>query len=181
MAKFSLKCPHCRGKFPWDPTAGMPDNCALCGEFVGTTRADDDIVMPFIRSASSKATDKVYRDMEAGSEVRAEAAAMAAGVPVSDMADLKITNLNSTRHAGDIAAPEVRNSVSDFMQTTGIGGFKGVDGAGYSGAVQSGPAPNAGARMRTALHGAHGALAGGGAVSDRPALETTQVGYRRRG
>lgn len=180
---FSLRCPECRGKFPWNPVAGMPDVCKLCGADVGHDRADDDVVMPFIRTNGATASaDKLYRDIEKGSEVRAMAAAEMTGAPVSEMQDLKITNLNSTTHQGDIAAVPVQNAVTQFMDANpNVAGFRGGEGVHYGAGVQSGPEPNAGARMRIVLHRQHAALTNGAAVSDRPALETLQPGYRQRG
>ena len=176
---FLLRCPDCRGKFPWTKEARFPRFCPLCKSDMGEERDDDDVVMPAFLSPTTKRTDQVYRDTEKGSEVRAQAAAELAGTSVSDMSNLKITDMNDRRDS-PVAYKEVVNPVTQFMAQTGIGGFRGPDGLGYSGAVQAGPSPNAGAKMRTALQEAHSRLSGG-AVSDRPALETQQPGYRRRG
>ena len=138
------------------------------------------ICMPSIRTnARTRGVDKVYRDIEKASEQRAEEAASMLGVSKADMSDLKITDLRSTRHEGDVAAVPVNNEVSRLIDR-GVGGFQG-DGAGYSGGVQTGPVPNAGAHMRTHLQNHHGKVTGGAGVSDRPALETTYPDYRRRG
>ena len=177
---FSLRCPDCRGKFPWQPSAPTPRFCPLCSTDMGEAKDDSVICVPAFLSAKTKNNDKHYRDLEKGSETRAELAAGVAGVPVSEMSDLKITDLK-TVHAGEAPVKEVVNPVTQFMAQTGIGGFRGSDGSGYSGAVQTGPFPNAGANMRTALQNQHARLTGGAGVSDRPALETVQPGYRRRG
>lgn len=177
---FRLRCPVCRKAFAYEPGTAYPDECPLCETYIGSGRKDDDVVMPFIRSSTMKSIDGTYREVEKSSEHRAEQAAQMAGVPVSEMSDLKITNLRDARHPGDVAAVPVQNDVSRFMEQTGIGGFRGVDGSGYSAAVQTGPSPNVGARMRTALQAQHGVRTGG-AISDCPALETTQPTYRRRG
>ena len=99
MARFSAKCPDCDGKFPWEPTKGYPKACPLCG--FDTSLPDDAsaIVLPAFLSTASKNNDKLYRDMEKGSEFRAHAAAEMAGVPVSEMSGLKITDLNDRRDA----------------------------------------------------------------------------------
>ena len=99
MARFSAKCPDCDGKFPWEPTKGYPKACPLCG--FDTSLPDDAsaIVLPAFLSTASKNNDKLYRDMEKGSEFRAHAAADMAGVPVSEMSGLKITDLNDRRDA----------------------------------------------------------------------------------
>lgn len=194
---YSLKCPACRKKFPWNPVEGFPENCPLCETRVAHDRADDDIVVPFIRSnGHTKATDEIYRQMEAGSEVRAQAAAEIAGVPASEMSDLKITDLRPTTRPGDVAAVPVNNAVTqqmDRMRAQGRPvGFGGMDGSGLSGEISTGAVsinghvvqgvePNAGARARTKLQDYHSRLTHGAGVSDRPALETLQPGYRIRG
>lgn len=178
-----LKCPDCEQKFRWtfSDESKWPSHCPLCGEYMGIDTPDDEIVMPAFISARTKANDKVYRDMESGSERRAELAAEAAGCSVADMAGLKITDMNDRRDC-EIAAKEVSNSVTQFMDNNPqIGGFKGADGVGYSGAVQSGPLPNAGAKMRTFIQDHHAVISKGDAVSNRPGLETQAPNYRRRG
>lgn len=101
-----MRCPSCEKKFPWEPTLGTPEHCPLCGYRTAHDRADDDIVMPSLRSARMAATDGVYRDLEKSSEHRMHQAAQMAGCDVSDMAGLKITNLRDTKE-GEIAAPSV--------------------------------------------------------------------------
>lgn len=116
---YSLRCPICRGKFPWkDPTQGFPSKCELCGETIGVDVPDDVIVMPSLRSAKMAATDKVYRDMERGSEVRAQAAADLVGAPVAEMSSLKITNLKDNQREGDIAAMESQAAMDRFKTFT---------------------------------------------------------------
>lgn len=175
---FALRCPVCRTKFKWDPTAGFPEYCPNeeCSSRIAHDRADDDIVIPFIRHAATSANDQVYRQMEAGSEQRAKMAAEQLGVPVADMSDLKITDLQSTRHEGDIAAPPLPAHLQNYGSFGG-----GGNGAEHSPAVQAGPFPNAGAKFMTALNQHHAQISHGSAVSHRPALETEQPGYRRRG
>jgi hypothetical protein len=170
----------------------MPDYCPLCGERIGHDRDDDDVVAPFIRHTTTKATDQVYRDIEQASERRAELAAEMAGTSVEEMSGLKITNLRDQRHAGDVAAVPVVNDITRFMddnpKLSGFTGGAGGQGVQYSGAVQAGPYPNVGARMRTAIQNIHlGVVAkevpGGSTdvTSERHALETYQPGYRTRG
>lgn len=178
-----LRCPACRVTFPWDPAKGFPEFCpnTLCETRIAHDREDSDVVMPFVRtSAKTKVIDRTYREMETASEHRAIAAAEMAGVPVSEMSDLKITNLRSTTHEGDVAAVPVNNEVSRFMDQTGAGGFNAPNPVEYGTNVQVGPYPNAGAHMRTAVQAHHSRSVPGG-VSERPANETLQPGYRRRG
>ncbi len=179
---FSLRCPTCRMKFPWEPTKGLPDLCPNedCNSRIGADVDDNVICMPSIRStARTKSVDKVYRDIEAASEQRAEEAASMLGVSKADMADLKITDLRPTRHEGDVAAVPVNNQVSQLIDR-GIGGFQGANGVGFSGPVQSGFAPNAGAHMQKTLRETHANRVGWDKVGDAPALELTNPGYRRR-
>lgn len=171
-----LRCPACRKTFLWDMSRGFPRDCQVCHEEIGgEERADDDIVMPSIRSARMAVNDRVYRDMERASEGRAQEAASYLNVPVAEVSDIKITDLRSTRQPGSIAAPPLPAHLQN------VGGFGQANGAQYSAQVQSGPEPNAGARTRTALQSFHQNLTKGHAVSDSPALETQQPGYRRRG
>lgn len=191
-------CPECRKKFPWDVSLGYPKSCPLCGYSMGHNRADDDIVIPFIRSAKTSQNDALYREMEQASERRVEAAAQMAGTSVEDMSGLKITNLNDSRHAGDIAAVPVANEVTRMMdaapQSTGFNNSMGLQ---LSQGSAIGPYASAGARMRTALHNSHSEMVAKHAVgmdhngrpvaantdvtSERPANEVLQPGYRRRG
>lgn len=181
---FKLKCPSCRGSFAWSPKEGMPDLCALCGEKVGHDTDDDIVFCPAIRTnAKTRSVDDVYRQMEAGSITRAQIAASMTNSPVSEMSSLKITNMRDNQKQGDTAVTLQSSPVTELMAAAPQQfGFQGGNGLGFSGPVSTGPHPNAGARMRTALQNMHDDGRGNGAViSDRPALETMQAGYRRRG
>jgi hypothetical protein len=151
-----LRCPACREKFKYDVTEGWPDFCPLCNADINNRRADDDIVCPAFLSPKSKANDKVVRDMMDGSETRANMAAAMAGVPASEMSNLKITNLNDRRDA-EIAAMPVNNPVSQHMaamQARGMPvgfGAGNVNGAGHAAAAHTGSEPYAGIRTRNRL------------------------------
>ena len=67
-----LKCPDCAETFKWPGDQKWPDFCPLCRAQLSTHA--DEICMPFISSARAKSPDQVYRQMEAGAEVRAQAA-----------------------------------------------------------------------------------------------------------
>src|SRR5271166_2881475 len=151
---YSLRCPSCRGKFPWNPTEGMPDICPLCEGKVGHDRADDDIVLPFIRSSGrSKIIDNVYRDMERGSEVRAAAAAEMAGVPVSEMSSLKITDMNDRQKPGDISAKLVQNDMTAIIDRHHA--QLAAMGPELSRNVGVGDYPSQGAKIRSMVQNAH--------------------------
>lgn len=153
---FKLKCPSCRGSFAWNPREGMPDLCALCGEKVGHDTADDIVFCPAIRTnAKTRSVDEVYRQMEAGSITRAQIAAEMTGAPVSEMSDLKITNMRDNQRQGDMAVSLPANPVSELMAAApNTYGFSGA-GQAYGGAVSSGPLPNRGAQMRGVLQEVH--------------------------
>lgn len=182
-----LKCPACEKKFRWDFASEdkWPKACPMCGERMDEGMEDDVIRMPSLRSAKTDVVDQTYRQMEQSSEFRMEQAAQLAGTSASDMSALKITNLKTGVKPGESYMPEVNNAVTQAMdavrQRGGQIGFTGGAGAEYSGAVQVGPTPNAGAKTRTMLQAHHAQATGGAGVSDRPALETQQPGYRRRG
>ena len=117
-------------------------------------RDDDDIVMPFITSSQlserTRASDNVYKQMEVGSNVRAQMAAEHLGVSASDVADIKITNLRDARNPGEIAAPPVVNEITKTMDK-GIGGFQGQNGAEFAAGTKVGHYPNAGANAMAGL------------------------------
>ena len=189
---YVLRCPACKIKIPF--TARTPEMCPnpRCDTRVLSDRADDDIVLPFIRSSATSSHDALYRQIETASERRAEIAAERAGVPVSEMSDLKITNLNDTRHEGAVAAPLLTAANSPTMAAleqvqranpnAGVGFSGDVQQAiQYSSTVASGPEPNRGARMQSVIRRAHAETMGWDKVGDRPANEiTNNPGYRRR-
>jgi hypothetical protein len=175
----NLRCPSCREKFPWDTSKGWPRFCAMCGIDI-SSKDDDAVVMPNILSFRSKVPDKVARDYMDGSEKRVHMAAELAGTTAADMSELKVTNLTDRSDTIQPHIP-VNNPVTQFMQANpGVGGMS-LNGVEYSSQVQSGPYPNVGAKMLTKVRGFHSDISHGTAVSDRPALETQQPGYRRRG
>jgi len=178
----TLKCPDCSRKFKWDTALPYPQDCPLCGAFVGSDRPDTEVCAPHIKLSTGalKSADQVYRQMEAASENRVYQAAELAGCDASDMASLKITDLNDRRDAPQ-AAVMAPNPVSDFMQQhPNAAGFRGGAGLSYSSAVSAGPEPNSGARMRGVLQQHHAEISHGTAVADRPAEETMAPTYRRR-
>lgn len=157
MASWILRCPECGTKFK-SPTAEGPEFCP--NKKCGVSMLDDDdgvieITAPFIRSAKMKATDQVYRDIERTSEARAQQAADAAGVPVAEMANLKITNMRDNVKPGETYDVPVNNVVTQQMEIMKAKGnpvgFTQVDASTFSAGVKSGPHPNAGAKTLSAL------------------------------
>lgn len=148
----ALKCPECDKKFKYDVTQGWPDFCPLCSADINNRRADDDVVVPAFLSQKTKNNDGVARQIMDGSETRAELAASMAGVPVSEMSGLKITNLND-RNDNQFSAPDERNPVTERMDAmakaglpTGFG-TNAADAMARAAASHTGDAPYAGLRM----------------------------------
>jgi hypothetical protein len=152
-----LKCPACREKFKYDVSEGWPDLCPICKTDINNRRADDDVVMPNILSYKTKANDKVARDIMDGSETRAELAAATAGVPVSEMSGLKITDMTDRKDA-QFSIPEVNNAVTQRMaemQARGLKtGFGVAEAQNFATQSHSGPEPYAGLRARNKVQAA---------------------------
>jgi len=138
--KVRVQCPSCAHKFYSKSVFGMCPNCGHEAE-----EPDDTVIsLPAIRAATTKATDKVYRDMETASIHRAEQAAAMAGVPVSEMSHLKITNLRDNVLPGETYAMPVRNPVTERMDQMRAAGMP-VGNVGVN--PMAGAAPDAGSRM----------------------------------
>jgi hypothetical protein len=161
----------------------------MCGIDI-SAKDDDAVVMPNILSFRSKVPDQAVRAYMDGSEKRVDMAAELAGTTREEMSSLKITDISDRQDVQ--AAIPVNNSVTQFMaQHPSVGGMQS-NGSEYSTRVQT-PTPipgqpgrtyndaNIGAKMLTKIRDRHGTLSNGSAMSDRPALETQQPGYRRRG
>lgn len=176
-----LRCPACREKFKYDVTVGWPNNCPLCKTDINNYRADDDIQVPAFLSPKSKANDKVVRDMMDGSETRANMAAAMAGVPASEMSNLKITDLNDRRDT-EISAVAVNNPVSQHMaqmQARGMPvgfGAGSANGQGHAANAHTGPEPYAGARARNKIQSALQPIG----MAPLPLEITANPNYRRR-
>jgi len=133
---YSIKCNLCNQKFRWEPLKGYPSHCECCGEYIGTDRPDDEIVMPSFLSAKTKANDKLYRDMEKGSEQRMHLAAEAVGASASEMASLKITDLKDNMREGDIAEKSASEAMNRLKTSTKTPvGFVENGAAAYSDAA----------------------------------------------
>lgn len=117
---------------------------------MGIDADDTTICMPSLRSAKTTANDALYRQMEKGSEIRAEAAAAQLGVPVSEMSALKMTNMKDNVKQGETYAPSVTAQQANLESGGSKVGFQ-VNGAEYASMVKAGPYPNAGAKTLQAL------------------------------
>lgn len=153
-----LRCPSCRDAFPWDTNKAWPKFCPLCG--VSVEQTGDEVAAPLIGKAAHKSPDQVFRAMEAGSIARAEQAASMLNVPVSEMGDLKMTDMKDNVREGEISAKTPNNEVSRAMAAApGVTGFQGPAAASFA-VGHTGPVPRAGDRARaslTEMHRANGA------------------------
>ena len=130
-----LKCPACREKFKYDISEGWPDACPICKVDINNRVPDNVVVMPAFLRQKSKNNDAVARGIMDGSEKRAELAAATAGVPVSEMAGLKITDLNDRNDAEYSAKDEVNDVTRhmDFIKSRGGQvGFGSTQGAEFA-------------------------------------------------
>jgi hypothetical protein len=183
----TYECPSCVGRFEYlhhpnvqaDPP---PRFCPLCGF---DTLADEALALtvpitsPHIQnSAVVKGVDGAWQAEQEGAKFRAE---------LSGESSLSITDMKDNLRAGDITAIPVNNTVTQAMeQTPGQFGWQREQGLAVSQLAHSFPdprlgkviMPNAGARAMNAVRSAHAAA--GGTITDTPALETQQPGYRRR-
>lgn len=162
--KVKLQCPECGHKF-FSPSL-FPDCCPACGYEYEPEPADNVISMPAIRSAVAKTVDQTYRDLERSSEIRVEQAAAMAGVPVAEMAGLKMTDLKDNTHYGEIAAMPVVNDVTRQMDYIAArGGTVGFQNQGaefkagiasgevaVNGQIMRGVAPRAGNNVMHAIN-----------------------------
>ena len=147
---FVIKCNACSHRIPWKPTEARPAECPKCWASFGEERADDDVVMPFIRSANTSRNDKLYRDMEKGSETRMQVAAAQLGVPESEMSAMKMTDMNDNQREGDIAAKLVPDANDGKYFQPGSNGAEYMAGNAQgavtvNGVTQMGVVPRAGA------------------------------------
>lgn len=177
------KCPECEGVFSYlhhpnvdeDPA---PRFCPLCGFDSLLDKPHDqpngyttEVTAPHIqKSAIVKGADYTYRAMEEASEANMHAAAEAAGVDVSEMRSLKITDMKDGLREGDVAAMPVNPSSQAIEAAPGAFGFQPAQqGAGFAASAHTGAHAYAGLGAATSLRAAHSRL--GGTVVDMPALE----------
>lgn len=185
----TYQCPSCSGQFDYlhhpnveaDPP---PRYCPLCGF---DTESDDDglqaaITAPILHlKGVARNVDNIFRAEQEGAKFRAD---------LTGESSLNVTNQRDNLRTGDMAAMPVVNDISRAMDASPVPvGFRGgaEQGLAASQMAHNFPdprtgrviAPNAGAKTMNAVRNMHPTF--GGATTDRPALETQQPGYRRRG
>lgn len=189
LKSITYLCPDCNGSFKQliDRSCEQPPRfCALCG-FDTQSELQEGVSSPHLAKTIGKATDGMYRAMEEGAQFRADIARENFGLDAEQASALKMTNMKDNLREGDTSDMPVNNPVSQTMEAapSGMFGFQGGAGLGYSGAVSQGPHPNAGAHAQQAVRAQHakfttGAGHAGATVSNLPALETSAPNYRRR-
>lgn len=119
-----LRCSSCRGAFTWATKKVFPRHCPLCGAYCGV---DDrpEVASPLIGQAKHKAPDMSYRELESSTQARAQQAADMLGVPVSEMSDMKVTDMKDTNQKqGDLQfAPQTvsKEFAQAMEQSPGVG------------------------------------------------------------
>jgi hypothetical protein len=152
----------------------MPKKCPLPGcDYVDDRPETEGVVTPFLSKKNRLGADRTYRMMEEGSIQRAKMAAAETGLPESEFAHLKITNMKDNLREGEIAAMEpAPNPVSErmaLMQQHNLPvGMGAVNAQSFRGVAASGPEPYAGLRAVTKLKQAHGSS--GHVVTENPGL-----------
>lgn len=113
------------------------------------------------------AAEQTYRQYEKATENNAITAAEMAGVPVSEMSSLKITDMQTSLREGDLAVKPVENDVSKVMaQKPGVFGFQDRTGAAAFGQAAhtgltptgqkiAGDTPHAGAKANSVIRSFH--------------------------
>ena len=145
--------------------------------------------MPHIATGTAKNVDGYYKATEEGADHRAVMAQEMFGMDKADASVMRVTDMKDGMREGDIAAVPVQNSVTQMMQQVNQAQPNTMghtsQGLNWSANTSQGPAPNAGLRAMRDVKNAHrkftqSAGHAGTVVSDVPALETQQPGYRRR-
>jgi hypothetical protein len=150
----TLECPDCLHRFPWfrHPSDEPPPNfCPACGNDMRATEVFEPAA-PMIRDSNTvRASDDVYKAMEAAGEHRMDMAAeMTPGASRSDFTALKTTDLPS--HA---PRPAAQPSLAYMQQKaqyglgSNFGAAAGTAGAALAQNTGVGPYPYAGAKTAT--------------------------------
>lgn len=161
MAEYAsrYRCPDCAQAFSWRRDQPPPDFCPRCGAYVGET--PDSKFTPKAPAVHTKhrSLDKVYREMENGSAIRAQKAADILGVPVSDVPNIKITDMKDRPHEGEHSAILPANNQVERLMAQVPRGLAGqatqMSGANFALATREGPHPRAGAQIATLIGTRH--------------------------
>lgn len=177
----TYRCPSCADTFEFmhHPSDEPPPRyCPLCGyDTQEQSRMESVITIPHIGTLKAKSAEMVYRASEEGAKFRAD---MARDMGVDDAGadDLKITDMKTAKHAGEVAAVAVDNDVTRAMQAAPVGGVSqwGMQSnpqaaMALAAGAHSGPEPHAGMKAREMLRSGHQQR--GFAVNDQSPLEVS--------
>lgn len=168
-----LACPSCGDTFRWPAKDDWPKHCPLCGYSTAMPERTE-IQAPLIANPKNKSHDQVYRQYEQATADNAQAAADMLGVSASDMADLKVTNMEDGIRQGDLSVKPPVNPVSTFMQQHPQAVSQAAAQAqGYASMAHQGPDAYAGARalgMLRERHQKYGAAAIMGGQKTEPGM-----------
>jgi hypothetical protein len=174
----------CREAFRWDATNGLPEYCEVCHEYIGSD-GKDEVAAPSIATFRGKNPDRLYRDMEAKSEFRAQQAAEMMGDSSVDTSHLRMTDMKDGMREGDTAFKPVVNDVTRAMdaapQQTGFSPQAQQIGLQASAGTRVGPYPNAGTDyIQNVLKQNHGRNYRA-PISDNPSLGVRELPRNRWG
>jgi hypothetical protein len=131
----------------------MPENCPVCKEYIGSD-GKDEVAAPFISTFRGKNPDRLYRDLEAKSEFRAQQAAEMSGLSTSDVSHLRMTDMKDGMRQGDTAFANnltpTQQMMSSQMSPDRSIGFQASQGTNV------GPYPRAGMEQIQKLRQTHG-------------------------
>jgi hypothetical protein len=151
-----IRCLVCREAFRWDASQGMPEYCPIptCGAYIGSD-GKDEVAAPFISTFRGKNPDRLYRDMEAKSEFRAQQAAEMSGLSTSEVSHLRMTDMKDGMRQGDTAftdnmTPQQRAMAAQMAPAQGSLGLQASQGTNI------GPYPRAGMQQIQKLRQTHG-------------------------
>lgn len=205
MTRKRYRCGDCHRLFDYDHHPSIeadPVPCCAYDDCPSTVTPEPALVAPHIAKSIGANTDAMYRQMEAGSEVRAQHAMEMTGMDSTEVSGMKITDLADNLREGDSAEPSRPNPLGDQITANpGTLGFVQQGGAIAQGLEQSfiqGHHKNAGLNAMKQLRQVHNRTAAARVAAgtenrgappiaspqmtvDTPALETINPGYRRRG
>lgn len=166
--KLTLRCQHCGDKFTWRGEE-WPDECPLCHSYVGL-EGKPEVAAPHIALRGAKAADGIYRAMENGAEHRANVASEQFGIPKSDLAAMKITNMRDDNKPGEPSVKVDPSPVTAAMAANphayGFGGGMGADVGAIKSMVQNQPFAGSGLGAQSMIRDFH--AKSGNAVFDFP-------------
>lgn len=159
MAKYKhYRCPDCSQVFEWLHTladlSDLPETCPKCGSWV--SEAEPTFVPKAPRIGKIDSPEMVYRSMEAASIERSKQAAAVLGIPESETAHMKMTDMKDSLREGDIAAVTRPTPTSTFMQQNSAAVEQArIAGAQFAANTRVGPFPGAGDRARQNVGAMH--------------------------